>query len=471
MTRKDIIEKVQYILKNNSQIGKIFEPIIEEFLVRLVEQFNFNEKELDEIINKYKDLKSMEFYKGEETGRKQVCKDSGCFNFFCNYDDMIRRIKISDKRIYLDRDYLKYILLGKKDEIESFIETSFHEQGHFIKFISEGMCYNNGLNEVFFTKGFDYISWMSQGNIINEFAQIINAKRLSKGNLNEKNYNGYQDIQCIARTLFSSLGISDEKLGELQIKGIKRQDYEKYIEQKIGKDYKKYLIAMEDALDSIYSINIEMSNTNLFKSRELRRNLAMQIETINSLSNEMIKRRMEKLGENPNVTDLAKIIIDKRIRDENLSKALKQFKSQLPIGFKIKIQPNMIGQYKDNKQLQQEIDEIQEQDDAKKSLAIEYDNNILISEITQLAQSYDISKFTLKDRIYLTICKNIGNIRRIFNKTSTKLLSEKSFTNIQEQRKKFVSRISESYENKPNNINLYKPNSVEKRKGRNENIR
>lgn len=476
MTRKSIIVKVEKMLNNNPQIDTVFKPIIEEFFVRLSEQFNFSEQELDERINKYNELKSMSFYKGEEIKKGFIVnKYAGCFTFSVNYSDTDRRIKISNKRINLDVDYLKYVLLGNKVEIEDFIESVFHEQGHFIQFISQDMYHNNGLNKTYFIKAFDHISLRNQGKITNEFAEVINARILSKGNLNQKNYNGYQNVQSIARTIFSSLGISDKKLGELQMKGTGRQAYEEYIEQKVGKDYRESLLAMENALDTIYAINGEMLNTNLFTSRELKRNMAMQFETINTLSNEMIKRRIAALGETPNVADSAKIIIDKRIRDKNLSKALKQFKFELPIGFNINIESNIIesilAKNIDENQLQKEIEKLQAQENAQKSIAIKYDNNELINKIMLIAQSYDISKFPLKDRIELTICKNIGNLRRIFMKPRVKLLPEKTFTTIQEQRKNFVSRINESHVAKPNDINLDKPNSIENGKEKDENIR
>ena len=53
MTREEVISKVQKMLNKNSQIDSVFTPIIEEFFVRLEEQYNFNEQELDKRINKY----------------------------------------------------------------------------------------------------------------------------------------------------------------------------------------------------------------------------------------------------------------------------------------------------------------------------------------------------------------------------------------------------------------------------------
>lgn len=480
MTRNIVISKVQKMLNNNPQIDEVFKPIIEEFFVRLTEQFNFSENELDGKLNKYNELKSMNFYKGEERKKgfliQQVIKNTGRFMYSWNYNDITKKIYIKDKRINFDVDYLKSILLGNKKVIEEFIDLTFHEQGHFIQLHNEDMSYNNGLEATSFKQGIDYISWKDQGKIINEFAEIINAKRLSKGNLNEKKYSGYEDIQSIARVIFSSLGISDKQLGKLQMEGIGRQNYEKFIEQKVGKDYIEPLIAMEDALDSIDAIRTEMLSSNLFTNIELEKNMAIQFETINTISNEMIKRRIEILGENINIGEYAKIIIDKKIRDENLSKALKIFKLKLPIGFKINIEPDIcenIKQYTDKNKLQYEIEKLQKEHNEENSESIEYDNTELINKMIELAQNYDISKFSLKDRIELTICKNISKFRNIFIKSNVKMLPEKTFISMQEQRKNFTTRINGNYVIEQNNIKLNKSDYIQKRnrEEKDENIR
>ena len=99
MTREEVISKVQKMLNKNSQIDSVFTPIIEEFFVRLEEQYNFNEQELDKRINKYNKIKSINFFEGEVTKKLfMIERKSGQFEYSWRYDDIARRIKIYNKK-------------------------------------------------------------------------------------------------------------------------------------------------------------------------------------------------------------------------------------------------------------------------------------------------------------------------------------------------------------------------------------
>lgn len=176
MTRKEISNKVKQMMNRNSQIDSFFEPIIEEFFIRLVEKFNFNEQELDENLNKYGALDSMVWIntKGIEKG------EVGFFDFTVHYDDSDKMIMINNKQIKISVEYLKSILLGDKNEIENCINTAFHEQGHFIQLLIQDDSYYIGLLKCTIKKEDDDFICYGQGCSINEFAEIINAYRLTK---------------------------------------------------------------------------------------------------------------------------------------------------------------------------------------------------------------------------------------------------------------------------------------------------
>lgn len=477
MTREEVISKVQKMLNKNSQIDSVFTPIIEEFFVRLEEQYNFNEQELDERINKYNKLKSINFYEGEGVNNLFMFrKEVGQFEVFCRYDDIARRIKISDEKINIDIVFLKALLLRDKNKIENFINTSFHEQGHFIQFISDNMSATIGFNRIEFKPRIDCIEYLECGIMVNEIAEVINAELLTKGNLKENVvYTGYGIMQPISKVVFYSLGMTDKKIAELQMKGNGREDYEKYIEKKIGDDYKIPLVSMENALDTIDATSCKMMNKNFIIGKKLKQNMLAQFKTINTVSNEMIKRRIEKLGENPNITELAQIAIDKEKRDKSMLDALKQFKFLLPIGFKIDIESNIIenivGKQVDINQLQNEIDKVQLKERTERESTINYDNCELINRMMQLVQNYDLSKLSLKNRIELTMCKHLGNIKRMITEPRGKQLPEKSFETMQEQRKKFINRINEDNLLIDNNIKLTNTKIKQERKEKDEDIR
>ena len=476
MTREEVISKVQKMLNKNFQIDSVFAPIIEEFFVRLEEQYNFNEQELDKRINKYNKLESINFSEGEVTKKLfMIERKSGQFEYSWRYDDIARRIKIYNEKIDVDIDFLKALLLRDKNEIERFINISFHEHGHLIQFISDNMSSTSGFNRTEFKPRIDYIEQLRSGTIVNEIAEIINAELLTKGNLERDVYSGYRRMQPISKVVFCSFGMTDKKLAELQMKGNGREDYEKYIEEKIGNDYKIPLVSMENALDTIYATSCKMMNKNFVTGKYLKQNMLVQFKPINTVSNEMIKRRIEKLGKNPNITELAQIAIDKEKRDESMLDALKQFKFQLPIGFKIDIESNIIenivGKQVDINQLQNEIDKVQLKERTERESTINYDNCELINRMMQLAQNYDLSKLSLKNRIELIMCKHLGNIKRMITEPKVKQLPEKSSATIEEQRKKFVNRINGDNLLINNNINLTNTKIRQERKEKDEYIR
>lgn len=260
------------------------------------------------------------------------------------------------------------------------------------------------------------------------------------------------------------------------MKGRGREAYEKFIEQKVGKDYTKYLIAIEDALDTIWGISEQIQNTKLFIKKELKQNLAMQFETINVLSKHILEKRISKLGENPDITELASIALEKKKRDKNLLDSIKEFKWKLPIGFKINLEVNMLEEAieinVDKNQLENEIAKLEEQEKTKQDSAIQYDNQSLVNRLIQLAQNYDISKFPTKDRIELLICKKMGALKRKFQNRNIPLFQEDATTLMQERRNNFIDRINGNYRVVENvNSIKNKTRAIAKKKEKDENIR
>ena len=416
-TRKDVIKNVKEILDNNPQIDKCFYPIIQEFFIRLVDQIDLERDKLDIYIDRYKKLKRMKFNK------------IGGYGYY-RYKDIDGEERLDGRsEIIYSIDYLKYILLGNKEKIEEFINTAFHEQGHCIQSFRD--------NEGFFYSGLESAEVSiyakkreKQGIMINELAEIINSHRLTNGNLNEGIYHGYKNMQPLEKVFCSSLGITEEELGNLQMYG--RDVYESVIEKKIGKEHKEYITAFEKALDVIY-----LATEN---------NLLIQIENINNISNELLKIRLENLKDNFEIKQLASIIIDKEKRDTYFLTFVKKYITiyELPMIIKDDIKKDIINMtdmieniIKEKRinvvQLQKEIYKLKKEEEKRNSKAKVYDNSELQELLISSMQNYDCSKFPLAIRIQLALCKKLGNIKRdargknVYSVTEVK--SSKKFRN------------------------------------------
>lgn len=399
--RDEVLTEVRYIIENN-QINQHFLPVIEEFFIRSADQYNWTEEEFDNALKSYEKVKEIQFFNFAENPNTDA---------FCdyNYNSITDEIFIFMK---FNIDRLKRVLRFEKDSIECFIDTAMHEQGHAIRTKKvyddknkEKLKFFVGLEENFRENG----EWIERRIIINEFAEIINAERLHKGNISSGKYDGYEKIQTAGKIIISSLGMNEIELTDLLQKG--REDYEDFIVNKLGNiPSKLYIDSFEEILDSIY---------NFCDDKEQRQNLISQIDSLQTLSKELFEKRFVECMEssNNNLRNLGKIIIDKENKDNALRILFDEFKiddSELQIdeGMDIYEKLSQLG-YEDDylrKVHEIEYDErIKIQEEMDKQNEKVYDNEELIERIYQSFFRYPIKDVSLKDRLRAYIKQNVWN--------------------------------------------------------------
>ena len=462
MTKIQIIDKVNKMFQNNEKIDKAFYPIIEEFFARLAEEFSLSEQELDKKIDQYGKIEAIKFEKLKEGEARN------CSNLF-HFNDQINEFEgITDLNVSFSISDLKNILLGNKNELDKFIETAFHEFGHSIQLNYKKEFAFSGLAKTYYSA--EKQKSYTQGKMINEIAEVISSQRLMHGNLIDEVY-GYKAYRELGKAIITSLGISEKELSELQMKEMGREEYEKCIEQKLGKGYEPSLMAIESAFDTVHSIiNTEKIND------ESKQNIGIQLKNINFLCNDILKKRIINAGKN-NITELALISIDNKDKNRYISNVINKYENVLPEKFEIN--NDVIDLIKetspltDMEALNKEIDRIENEriinllDDCNS-----YNNEYLANKIIESMRSIDISKYPLKQRIELSIYKKIGNIKGKFEGTKIQKLPEKTYSSFKERRNKFKTRINNGYAlEEYNNMEIDNIKNMQKGKGENEDIR
>ena len=234
MEREEVIREVSKILAIK-KIHPAFHPIVKEFFARAAQQDKWTKKDLQKAFDSFEYLQGIQF-----KNMKRLVK--GRNKFFVNSSK-----GTIENNIVVSIEYLKGILTYDVDKIEEFINLMMHELGHSIKMKNTP----NSSLEV----GIQLIHKITgrniQGNIINEFAEIIWAKRLQKGNYLDRKYDGYPHMQSAVRAVIYALGLTEEKLCHLQWQG--RKAYEDAVFEELDEILDKtYLFSFETILDRIH---------------------------------------------------------------------------------------------------------------------------------------------------------------------------------------------------------------------------
>lgn len=355
MEQEEIIQKVSKAL-STKKIHQAFHPIIREFFVRAVEQYKWTEEDLQKALKRFDNLQDIQFenMRGLEKGSNKirVNKSKGTIN----------------SHIAISIEYLKAILAYDVEKIEEFINVMIHELGHPTKMkkVHDGKI-EVGL-QIINAKDMRCI----QGNIIDEFAEILCAKKLQKGNLGEERYAGYFHMQNAVRAVIYALGLTEEEFFCLQWQG--RKTYEAAVVRELGEKLgKTYLSSFETILDSIHVNYI----------RKNKAAIIVQVEECNSLINEIFRERIRALNEKGTIQQLAKLDVEQTI----CNVALQDMLIELGIEGKIKVgvRHNLLesemtasrieGIRKEGDRLLEERGKIQRRE------AKFYDNTLLIEEI------------------------------------------------------------------------------------------
>lgn len=158
MRKAKMKEAIQEMLNKNPQIEPCFVPIVEAFLIRLVEQYNLKEEEFNVILEKYNNLKAMSWKTLEGGVEGQFSWRYFSNNSLSNFCKNGVNILDIDMEIEISIETLKGILLGNQRIIQKFINTSFHEQGHFIQFVQRNKyIFDGGLTRSRFY--WDKLKW------------------------------------------------------------------------------------------------------------------------------------------------------------------------------------------------------------------------------------------------------------------------------------------------------------------------
>lgn len=439
--RETIATQVRSVVEKN-KLEKSFLPLLEEFFFRAADQYNWTDNDLKNAMNKFEKAFNIEFI-------------NLCINkLFYKHKDCNACMKINyrndERSVFLDIDELKSILKFEQPIMKQFINNFMHEMGHLIQARMEYGQYYRRKNSFYYT-GFkvDILDaetqeiLFSKGTIANEYAEVINATRLTEGNISCDKYIGYEKIQNAGKVMLSSLGIEEMEFSDLQLKG--RKPYENLIASKLGRvPYEMYLDSFEEILDSIYNFN---------RNPNQRKNLIAQIDALQILSKELFKERFENINLNSNegLTELAKLTIDKENKDNALYMLFDEFNikgSELQIDKEMDIHENLsrLG-YSDEFLIEFynniETDEIlkrQEQFDRQNEK--QYDNQELMEKMYQSFLKYPIKKVPFKYRPSVILSKIIGLIKRKKLKKDYKLLTEgKTF---KKQRTEFIHEMTDN---------------------------
>jgi len=403
LEREKIITEVRDIVEK-SEFKQYFLPIIEEFFIRSADQYNWTEKELNNAIKSFErvnEIRFMNFWNG------WIKRTTAFVNYKWKTDKVF---------ILFDVDDLKGILRFDQDAIDNFINNAVHELGHIVQ---SKRKYNDknendkwyvGLKVVEIDKeerGF--LSNTEKGIIINEFAEVISAERLQKGNISGGKYHGYQKIQNAGKIVISSLGISEIELTNLLQKG--REDYENFIATKLGNiPSKLYIDCFEEKLDAIY---------NFYGEKKQRHNLISHIDALQIFSKQLFEKRFDECikDSNNSLRNLGRLAIDKESKDNALRKLFDEFninKSELQIdeGLNIYEKLSQMGYDDDYLMKVHEIEyeeRIKIQEEMDKQNEKVYDNEELRERIYQSLLRYPIKNVPLKDRPRSYIKQNTWN--------------------------------------------------------------
>lgn len=366
MEKEEVIKNLSKVL-TNKKIHPAFHPIIKEFFVRAAEQYKWTQEDLQKALNSFAYLQDIRFknIRGLEKGRNKIR----------NFKGSIR------VRIYLSIEYLKEILSYNVDKIEEFINVMVHELGHEVKI--------RNISDHKIESGFQIIGKQGkkdiQGRFINEFAEIICAKKLQKGNLLDRKYDGYFHMQSAARAAIYALGLTEEELFLLQWQG--REKYEKAVREQLGEaSSKAYIASFEIVLNTIHE--------NYIKGDKI--GVATQVESFNGLVNSAFKERFSRMKGNATDYQMAKLDIEETICDE----ALQDMPKELRIEEKMRlgVRRDIIYGLSEDKmvasnaeRILQEADRILEERDAMRIREAKfYDNTQLIEEIYTSFSKYPV---------------------------------------------------------------------------------
>ena len=505
---KEIRQKVKNILKDKPEIDTFFHPLIEEFFVRVQDQYNLDEKQLEVYLNRFSKVTKISF-----TDELEDNKTSGVVVNNQFYDDYTSRIKVKPY-IEINSIYLESILEGDKKYIEDFIDVFFHEMGHLIQVSLYQSSILAGVKKTSFKKNIETLNPIAQEfRIMNEYAEIVNARKLTTG-VADGNYQGYENEQLLAKATYIAMGITDEVAAELQMLGI---PIDVYISNNSSHHLNDMLMSRL-SVDEIQILNEHLMYT--FKNSGItvgaieyvnKSNNAKKEEMFNSYIVFLNANLMDRIlcMQEPTITKLAQVMLDKQKMDEYVKKSLELYKKNhlLPEEFEVNQEDFVsfaIGKYNlSNEQLEflnNEFQRLKEQEEAQaleKREMPKYDNSSLISALLEssvyynfsninkfnsqlalktyrarriLKSNVDLSKFSVIERMgigidiiwerYVAFCEGIENfIKKIMPKTNKKALPESTIQTQTENSKFRNSLVQENYKNNGKE-NTYKTTEV-----------
>lgn len=305
MQKEDIIFKVNEMMTSNKQLDKAFQPLIEEFFIRLVKNFNFDETQLDTKIKRLSKTENIGFAKLEEYVQGINSQD-----FEMDFNNKIVSLHNS---IYFSIENLKDILNYNIDYY--LIEHFFHELGHACQLKIENSSIKNGLQTT------DLLNNETTGIMTNEIAEVLNSRYLRYG-YNRDTTVSYSFMVDIVNSFYRSLGFSTKEIANLQWQENAREQFENTIKERVGEDYKGYIDATEKKLDAIYYITKKLRTINDKKEKDnLQKNLQTQIRGFNILTNCIIQKRA--INSRGDLYSLLQIDLDKEYRNILLERTLK----------------------------------------------------------------------------------------------------------------------------------------------------
>ena len=433
--RSIISTKVREVVEKN-KLEKTFLPCIEEFFYRASDQYNWTEYDLNVAIDKFRKVFTIKFEK-----HKEMIKPDKFRKAFVNYDTDTKKYSVIES-VCFDINSLKNILKG--NDSSYFIGSFMHEMGHVMKTKMEyKFLYKKMYNTL--CTGFCMIymdeenedNIQEKGMLINEYAEIINAARLQKGNIH--NLEGYDEIQNIGKIILSSLGINEIEFSNLQWK--RREGYERFIMNRLeGIPTRIYIDTFDEIIDCIW---------NFKNDKKQRRNLIKQIDALQTLSKRLFEERFNNIDLNSKngLRKLAKLSIDKGNRDSALCYVFDDFEikpSELEMIEDEDIYEKLSNQgYKDEFLLElhqiEDDERIRMQQEMKIYEDKEYDNEQLKEMIYQSFLKYPIKNLSFKDKIDVVYSKIVGFRKRKKISKDIKLLE--TGENKDTPRLTFVERI------------------------------
>ena len=295
--------------------------------------------------------------------------------------------------------FLKYILKYNPARIEEFINTLFHEFGHVIQSSKkDGYLYGKknkyvlGLSECEWEK--DAPLKIFRGTSINEFAEIINANRISNGNIISETYLGYENFQIEPKLYLYSIGITEEELANLQYKG--RNAYIKYIHSKLKSSQTNLSIYyFENDLNKLYNYYTHPN----FKSRK---RIISVINHLQLLSNDVFIIRFYNILENSKnqLEDFAKLSLDRERKNNELIKLFKKLnispkELELHGGTSIRnllLEKGFSEDFIKSFEKEEQKQRLALQEKNEEQSKITYDNSELIEKIYNSFLEYPLSK-------------------------------------------------------------------------------